>query len=67
MVFYCTDEEIWMALIQLDLDESGGQVGVTPHSNGEEVYHYHVINEIYTRYYIVLFGVDLKGTPNSIQ
>lgn len=50
-----------------DLDESGGQVGVTPHSNGEEVYHYHVINEIYTGSYIVLFGVDLKGTPNSIQ
>ena len=50
-----------------DLDESGGQVGVTPHSDGEEVYHYHVINEIYTSTYIVLFGVDLKGTPNSIQ
>ena len=50
-----------------DLDESGGQVGVTPHSNGEEVYHYHVINEIYTSTYIVLFGTDLKGTPNNIQ
>lgn len=49
-----------------DLDESGGHFGVTPHSDGEEVYHYHIINEFYTGTYIVLFGVDLKGTPNSI-
>lgn len=50
-----------------DLDASGGHVGTTPHSNGEEVYHYHIINEIYTGTYIVLFGADLKGTPNAIQ
>ena len=50
-----------------DLDASGGHVGTTPHSNGEEIYHYHIINEIYTGTYIVLFGADLKGTPNAIQ
>ncbi len=50
-----------------DLDESGGHFGVTPHSNGEEVYHYHIINEIYTGSFIVLFGVDLKGTPNAFM
>lgn len=50
-----------------DLDESGGHFGVTPHSDGEEVYHYHIINEIYVDPYIILFGVDLKGTPNAIM
>ncbi len=50
-----------------DLDASGGHVGTTPHSDGEEIYHYHIINEIYTGNYIVLFGVDLKGTPYTIQ
>jgi len=49
-----------------DLDESGGHVGTTPHSNGEEIYHYHVINEFYIGSYIILFGGDLQGTPNSI-
>ena len=50
-----------------DLDESGGHYGVTPHSDGKEVYHYHIINEFYIDSYILLFGVDLKGTPNSIM
>ncbi len=50
-----------------DLDESGGHFGVTPHSDGEEVYHYHIINEYYIGSYILLFGVDLKGTPNTIM
>ena len=50
-----------------DLDESGGHIGVTPHSNGEEIYHYHIINEFYIGNYILLFGADLKGTPNSIM
>ncbi|MEL6560715.1 MAG: YHYH protein [Bacteroidota bacterium] len=50
-----------------DLDESGGHFGVTPHSNGVEVYHYHIINEFYLGNIIVLFGGDLQGTPNSIM
>ncbi len=49
-----------------DLDESGGHYGVTPHSNGEEIYHYHIINEYYINSYIILFGGDLQGTPNTI-
>jgi len=50
-----------------DLDESGGHFGVTPHSNGESIYHYHVINEFYVGSYILLFGVELQGTPNTIM
>ncbi len=50
-----------------DLDESGGHFGITPHSNGAEVYHYHIINEFYIGSYILLFGVDLQGTPNAIM
>ncbi|GAA3521539.1 hypothetical protein GCM10022393_39920 [Aquimarina addita] len=49
-----------------DLDESGGHYGMTQHSDGEEFYHYHIINEYYFGTLIVLFGVDLQGTPNSI-
>lgn len=50
-----------------DLDESGGHYGVTQHSNGEEIYHYHIVNEFYIGSYILLFGVDLQGTPNTIM
>lgn len=50
-----------------DLDESGGHFGVTPHSDGEEIYHYHIINEFYVGNLIVLFGGDLQGTPSRIQ
>ena len=50
-----------------DLDESGGHFGETQHSDGEAIYHYHIINEFYIDEYIVLFGVDLKGTPNRIM
>ncbi|RKN80285.1 YHYH protein [Ulvibacterium marinum] len=49
-----------------DLDESGGHYGVTQHSNGEEFYHYHIVNEFYLGNIIALFAVDLQGTPNSI-
>lgn len=49
-----------------DLDESGGHTSSTQHSDEAEFYHYHIINEFYTGSYIVLFGVDLQGTPNSI-
>ncbi len=50
-----------------DLDESGGHNSSTQHSDGDEFYHYHIINEFYTGSYIVLFGVDLKGTPSPIM
>ena len=49
-----------------DLDESGGHFGITTHSNGEEIYHYHIINEFYLGDIVVLFGGDLQGTPNGI-
>lgn len=49
-----------------DLDESGGHTSATQHSDGEEFYHYHIINEIFVGSYILLFGADLQGTPNSI-
>lgn len=50
-----------------DLDESGGHTSSTQHSNGDEFYHYHIINEFYVGTYILLFGVDLQGTPNTIM
>lgn len=50
-----------------DLDESGGHFGATQHSNGEEFYHYHIVNEVYVGSYILLFGGDLQGTPNAIN
>lgn len=49
-----------------DLDASGGHFGVTPHSDGEEIYHYHIINEFYINSYILLFAGDLQGTPSTI-
>lgn len=50
-----------------NLDASGGHTASTQHSDGEEFYHYHIINEFYIGSYILLFGVDLQGTPNSIM
>lgn len=50
-----------------DLDESGGHTCATQHSAGSEFYHYHIINEFYVGTYILLFGVDLQGTPNGIM
>lgn len=50
-----------------DLDASGGHTSPTQHSDGEEFYHYHIINEFYIGSYILLFGVDLQGTPNTIM
>lgn len=49
-----------------DLDVSGGHFGVTPHSNGIEVYHYHIINEFFFDNVIPLFAGALQGTPNTI-
>lgn len=41
-----------------DLDESGGHTSTTIYSNGEEEYHYHIINEVYstTGSYIAFAG-----------
>ena len=50
-----------------DLDASGGHSSATQHSDGEAFYHYHIINEFYTGSYIILFGGELQGTPNSIM
>lgn len=50
-----------------DLDASGGHFGVTSHSNGVEIYHYHIINEFYLGSIIALFAGDLQGTPSSIM
>ncbi len=50
-----------------DLDASGGHTSSTQHSDGDEFYHYHIINEFYIGAYILLFGVDLQGTPNAIM
>ncbi|MEL6483428.1 MAG: YHYH protein [Bacteroidota bacterium] len=50
-----------------DLDAPGGHFGTTPHSNGEEVYHYHIVNEFYLGSIIALFAGDLQGTPNIIM
>lgn len=49
-----------------DLDASGGHFGVTLHSDGVEVYHYHIINEYYFGNVIALFAGSLQGTPNTI-
>lgn len=49
-----------------DLDASGGHFGTTPHSNGVEVYHYHIINEYYFGNVVALFAGQLQGTPNAI-
>jgi len=50
-----------------DLDNSGGHNSSTQHSSDETFYHYHIINEIYLNKYILLFGVDYKGSPNGIM
>ena len=49
-----------------DLDPSGGHFGTTPHSNGVQVYHYHIVNEYYFGNVIALFSGQLLGTPNAI-
>lgn len=44
-----------------NLDESGGHTSSSQHSNGDEFYHYHIINEFLVADYVALFSVDLKG------
>lgn len=51
----------------MDLDASGGHRSSTQHSDGEEFYHYHIINEFYLGTIIALFAGDLQGTPNVIM
>ena len=48
------------------LDASGGHRSATQHSDGEEFYHYHIINEFYFGSIVALFAGDLQGTPNTI-
>ncbi|MBX2817460.1 MAG: YHYH protein [Saprospiraceae bacterium] len=48
-----------------DLDASGGHTSSTHHSGDDQFYHYHIINEFYLDNRILLFGVDLQGTPNA--
>ncbi len=51
-----------------DLDSSGGHTHKTQHCSEDDdsIYHYHIVNEIYTGNYYVLFGGDLQGTPQGI-
>ena len=50
-----------------DLDSSGGHISITQHSNSEQFYHYHIVNEYYLGSYILLFAGDLMGTPTRIN
>lgn len=49
-----------------DGDASNGHYSTTQHST-EDFYHYHIVNELYINMYYLLFGVDLRGTPNTIM
>lgn len=49
-----------------DLDASGGHTSTTQHTDEAE-YHYHIINEIYTGNFILLFGGQYQGTPSAIN
>ncbi len=46
-----------------DLDVSGGHVSTSQHSDEEEFYHYHIVNEFYFGSVIALFAGDLQGNP----
>lgn len=49
-----------------DLDASGGHTSATQHTDEAE-YHYHIINEIYTGNFILLFGGQYQGDPSAIN
>ena len=49
-----------------DLDDSGGHISMTQHSDGDE-YHYHIQDEFYLGAYYVLFPGDYQGTPSNIS
>lgn len=44
-----------------DLDSSGGHTSTTQHSDAENFYHYHIINDFLVADYIALFSVNLQG------
>lgn len=50
-----------------DLDESGGHTSKSKHSEELSFYNYHIVNEIYIDPYILIFGKEIKGTPNRIM
>lgn len=54
-------------LAPTDLDASGGHVGQTQHSDGEDEYHYHIQDELYLTAYYLLFPGDYQGTPSTIS
>ncbi|MEM1136916.1 MAG: YHYH protein [Bacteroidota bacterium] len=49
-----------------DLDTSGGHTSITAHST-EDIYHYHIQNELYLNQYYILFPGNYQGTPNAIN
>ncbi|MBK8504624.1 MAG: YHYH protein [Saprospiraceae bacterium] len=49
-----------------DLDESGGHITKTQHTDVGE-YHYHIINEYYIGSSILLFGGNYQGSPRAIN
>lgn len=49
-----------------DLDASGGHRSSTLHTN-EEIYHYHIQNDLYLGQYYILFPGDYQGTPSAVQ
>lgn len=53
-----------------DLDASGGHTGFTQHTgtlDGDEIYHYHIMNDLYLNAYYLLFPEDYQGTPANIS
>ena len=53
-----------------DLDEHNGHMGLTQHSNGEAVYHYHITNEPYidgSEYYLVFGAFDFAGYESPVN
>lgn len=49
-----------------NLDSNNGHSHTTQHST-EDVYHYHVLNELYINQYYILFPGDYVGSPSNIQ
>jgi hypothetical protein len=53
-----------------DLDVSGGHVAFTQHTgtlDGDETYHYHILNDLYLNAYYLVFPEDYQGTPTRIS
>ena len=45
----------------VNLDDSGGHISTSQHSDGENFYHYHIINEFLVGDYIAVFAANLNG------